>query len=64
MANMISNFLTSRTFGHAASVVMEIDGEGDVAMANTDVSPETVARPDLGRIETGAEHKAGGLVGR
>lgn len=59
MANMISDFLTSRTFGHTASVVMEIDGKGDVAMAYPDGSPETVARPNLGWIKTGAEHKAG-----
>jgi hypothetical protein len=61
---MISDFLTSRRFGHAATVVMEIGGAGDVVMANTDGSRETVARPNLGWIKTGAEHKAGRPAGR
>jgi len=43
---------------------MEIGGAGDVIMADTDGSPETVAKPDPGRVETDAEHKAGRPVGR
>ena len=62
--NMISDFPSSRTYGHAQTVVMEIGGAGDVIMADTDGSPETVAKPDPGRVETDAEHKAGRPVGR